>query len=193
MTTADPPPAARAPGAETSAVPLLVVMGVSGSGKTTVGRALAARLGVPFADADDFHSPGNVAKMTAGIPLQDADRLPWLRRVGAWLAGRAGEGGVVSCSALRRGYRDVLREAAPAAFFVHLHGDREVVRRRVTGRTGHFMPASLVDSQYAALEPLGPDENGVVLDFSRQVDRLVEDYLAATGTTPPNETDKPDK
>ncbi|MFC6085618.1 gluconokinase [Sphaerisporangium aureirubrum] len=167
-------------------------MGVSGSGKTTVGRALAARLGLPFADADDFHSPANVAKMAAGIPLQDADRLPWLRAVGEWLAGRAGTGAVSACSALRRGYRDVLREAAPAVFFVHLHGDPEVVRRRVAGRQGHFMPASLVDSQYAALEPLEPDENGVVLDFSRDTGHLVEDFLAATGIVPPTETDKKD-
>ncbi|WP_344056952.1 gluconokinase [Sphaerisporangium rubeum] len=161
-------------------MPLLVVMGVSGSGKTTVGRALAERLGVPFADADDFHGEANIAKMTAGVALQDADRLPWLRRVGAWLAGQAG-GGVVTCSALRRRYRDVLREQVPDALFVHLDGDREVVRRRVARRRGHFMPVTLVDSQYAALEPLGPDENGVVLDFSREAGRLVEDFLAATG------------
>jgi gluconokinase len=189
MTTADPPAAARARGPETSPVPLLVVMGVSGSGKTTVGLALSERLGLPFADADDFHSPASVAKMAAGIALEDADRLPWLREVGRWLAAREDTGAVVSCSALRRLYRDVLREAAPGAFFVHLHGDAEVVRRRVAGRPGHFMPASLVGSQYAALEPLEAGENGVVLDFSRPVDRLVEDYLAVTGATPPGESE----
>lgn len=180
MTTADPPHAAPGPGGQTSGVPSLVVMGVSGSGKTTVGRALAERLGVPFADADDFHGAASIAKMAAGIALEDADRLPWLRRVGAWLAGQPG-GGVVTCSALRRRYRDVLREQVPGALFVHLDGDREVVRRRVAARQGHFMPVSLVDSQYAALEPLGPDENGVVLDFSRDAGLLVEDFLAATG------------
>ncbi|MFC7645442.1 gluconokinase [Streptosporangium lutulentum] len=99
--------------APASAVPLLVVMGVTGSGKTTVGIALAQRLQVPFADADDFHSEANVAKMSAGVPLDDDDRLPWLRSVGSWLAGKAGTGGVMSCSALKRSYRDLLRDSAP--------------------------------------------------------------------------------
>ena len=153
----------------------VVVMGVTGSGKTTVGAALARRLGVPFADADEFHSAANVAKMSAGIPLEDADRWPWLRAVGSWLA--AQEGGVVSCSALRRAYRDALRGRAPDAFFVHLHGDRETVRRRVAGRAGHFMPESLVDSQFAALEPLAADEHGVTLDLDRPVAELVEAAL----------------
>lgn len=160
--------------------PLLTVMGVSGSGKTTVGAALAQRLRVPFADADDFHPPENVAKMAAGTPLDDVDRLPWLHTIGAWLAAHADGGGVISCSALKRSYRDVLREAAPTQFFVHLDGSPEVVARRVQGRPGHFMPASLVDSQFATLEPLGPDENGVALDLDRTVDELVEDYLAVT-------------
>lgn len=161
--------------------PLLTVMGVSGSGKTTVGAALAQRLRVPFADADDFHPPENVAKMAAGTPLDDTDRLPWLHTIGDWLAAHAEGGGVISCSALKRSYRDVLREAAPALFFVHLDGSREVVARRVQGRPGHFMPAGLVDSQFATLEPLGPDENGVALDLDRPVDQLVEDCLAGTG------------
>ncbi|MEU8269444.1 gluconokinase [Sphaerisporangium sp. NPDC049002] len=164
---------------QTFAAPLLVVMGVTGSGKTTVGVALAQRLRVPFGDADGFHSAANVAKMSAGVPLEDADRLPWLRSIGAWLAGHVSAGGVVSCSALKRSYRDVLREAAPGVGFVHLHGEQEVVRRRVAGRPGHFMPASLVASQFQTLEPLEPDERGVVLDLGRSVDELVEDYLAA--------------
>lgn len=159
--------------------PLLTVMGVSGSGKTTVGAALAQRLRVPFADADDFHPPENVAKMSAGIPLDDRDRLPWLRLIGAWLAGHAGTGGVVSCSALRRSYRDVLRVAAPGQLFVHLDGTPGVVARRVAGRPGHFMPASLVTSQFATLEPLEPDENGLTLDLDQPVDALVEAYLSA--------------
>ncbi|GLW65116.1 gluconokinase [Actinomadura rubrobrunea] len=161
------------------AAPLLVVMGVAGSGKTTFGAALARRLRVPFADADDFHPPANIAKMSAGVPLDDADRLPWLRAIGAWLAEHADGGGVVTCSALRRAYRDLLREQAPEATFVHLHGDREVVRRRVAERTDHFMPASLVDSQFDTLEPLGPDERGLVLDLDAPVDALIDAYLEA--------------
>jgi gluconokinase len=163
-------------------------MGVTGSGKTTVGAALGQRLRVPFADADDFHTPESVAKMSAGIQLDDEDRLPWLRAIGSWLAGHAATGGVVSCSALKRAYRDVLRESAPEVSFVHLHGDQEVVRRRVAGRPGHFMPASLVASQFATLQPLEPDEHGVVLDLRKSVDELVDDYLAATPLprTPPS-------
>ncbi len=158
---------------------LLTIMGVSGCGKTTVGAALARRLRVPFADADDFHPHANVAKMSAGIPLDDADRLPWLHAIGAWQAEHA-DGGVISCSALRRSYRDVLRAAAPTQFFVHLAGTPEVVFRRVAARPGHFMPAGLVESQFATLEPLRPDENGVVLDLDHSVDELVEQFLATT-------------
>jgi gluconokinase len=160
---------------------IAVVMGVTGSGKSTVGVALARRLGVPFADADDFHSPANVAKMSAGLPLDDADREPWLRAIGEWLAARAGTGGVAGCSALKRAYRDILREHAPDVFFVHLHGDRETVRRRVAGRPGHFMPSSLVASQFAALEPLGEDEHGVVL----ALDAPLDDLVAAAASPPP--------
>ncbi len=160
--------------------PLLTVMGVSGSGKTTVGAALAQRLRVPYADADDFHPPANVAKMSSGTPLDDTDRLPWLRAIGEWLAAHAAGGGVISCSALKRSYRDVLREAAPDQLFVHLAGTPEVIARRVAGRPGHFMPTSLVESQFATLEPLGDDEHGLVLDVDHPVDELVESYLAAT-------------
>jgi gluconokinase len=158
---------------------LVTVMGVSGSGKTTVGAALAQRLHVPYEDADDLHPPENVAKMSAGIPLDDDDRLPWLRAVGAWLAAHADSGGVTSCSALRRSYRDVLREYAPDQVFLHLAGDRDVVARRVAGRPGHFMPSALVDSQFATLEPLGADERGAALDLDRPVDVLVEDATKA--------------
>jgi len=159
--------------------PLLVVTGVSGSGKTTVGAALAGRLHVPFADADDFHPPDNIAKMSAGTPLTDADREPWLRAIGVWLADRDETGGVVACSALKRHYRDTLLAAAPRVRFIQLAGDIEVVRRRVAGRPGHFMPASLVASQFAALEPLADDEPGVTLDLDRGVDQLVEDYFSS--------------
>jgi gluconokinase len=152
----------------------IVVMGVAGSGKTTVGSALAARLGLPFADADEFHPPANVAKMRAGRPLDDADRLPWLHALGAWLAGHPA-GGVVSCSALRVGYRDLLRGHAPDLTFLHLAGDADVVTARVAARTDHFMPASLVSSQLELLEPLRADEAGVVADLTRPVDDLVDE------------------
>lgn len=158
---------------------LIVVMGVSGCGKSTVGEALARRLGVPFADADDFHSAANVAKMTAGTPLDDTDREPWLRAIGAWLHERADGGAVAACSALRRAYRDILRAEAPQVLFLHLHGDPETVRDRVAARTGHFMPESLVASQFATLEPLETDERGVVLDLALPVEELVDAYLAS--------------
>ncbi|WP_036829527.1 gluconokinase [Phycicoccus jejuensis] len=161
----------------TSQSPLVVVMGVSGSGKTTVGAALAQRLRVPFADADDFHPPENVAKMSAGVPLTDDDREPWLRTIAAWLDAHAEAGGVVSCSALKRSYRDLLREQATQTFFLHLHGDRDVIAARMAGRPGHFMPAALVDSQFATLEPLQADELGTALDVSAPVDDLVEQSL----------------
>jgi gluconokinase len=156
--------------------PLLVVTGVSGSGKTTLGAALAQRLRVPFADADDFHPPHNIAKMSAGVPLDDHDREPWLAAMAAWLAEHGDSGGVLTCSALKRRYRDVL--AGPGIRFVQLVGDIEVVRRRVAGRPAHFMPESLVASQFADLEPLEPDEHGTALDLDRDVDQLVEDCLA---------------
>lgn len=157
--------------------PLVVVMGVSGSGKTTIGAALAQRLRVPFADADDFHPQANIDKMSAGIPLTDDDRGPWLATIATWLADHAAGGGVASCSALKRSYRDVLAAAAPQVFFVHLHGDPDVIAARVAGRPGHFMPAALVESQFATLEPLGPGEHGAVLDVDQQVDDLVTQSL----------------
>lgn len=151
---------------------LVVVMGVTGSGKSTVGEALAQRLGVPYADADDFHSVENVAKMRSGVPLDDADREPWLRAVGRWLGER--QDGVVTCSALKRAYRDILREEAPDVTFLHLHGDKETVRQRVAGRAGHFMPESLVQSQFDALEPLQAGERGIVVDLARDVADIVD-------------------
>ena len=156
---------------------LIVVMGVSGSGKSTVGAALAQRLGVPFADADDFHPPANIAKMKAGVPLDDDDRYPWLEAIGGWLADHCGTGGVMSCSALKRKYRDQLRRHCPQAEFVHLSGSPEVIAARQASRPGHFMPASLMASQFATLEPLERDERGVTLDVSQDIDSIVESYL----------------
>jgi gluconokinase len=158
--------------------PLIVAMGVSGSGKSTVGAALAQRLRVPFADADDFHPPANIAKMTAGHALDDHDRHPWLEAIGEWLAAHEQTGGVMSCSALKRRYRDQLRRHAPRTEFVHLHGTPEVITRRQASRPGHFMPASLLSSQFATLEPLQPDEHGVVIDVDLSIDAIVDQYVA---------------
>lgn len=156
--------------------PLLVVMGVSGSGKSTVGAAVAQRLRVPFADADDFHPPANIEKMSAGIPLEDEDRAPWLDAIGEWLAAHP-DGAVMSCSALRHRYRDRLRIHAPRVSFLHLAGTPEVIAARMAGRPGHFMPASLLASQFATLEPLGPEESGLTLDIDQSVDAVVEQYV----------------
>ncbi|MET9384236.1 gluconokinase [Streptomyces sp. NPDC002928] len=154
----------------------IVVSGVSGSGKTTVARLLAKRLDTPFAEADDFHPPANIAKMSAGVPLDDADRQPWLEAVGRWLHEHdtADTGGVVACSALKRRYRDTLREACPGAFFLHLTASHELLAERLGRRTGHFMPRSLLDSQIAALEPLEPDERGAELDATPAPDTIVD-------------------
>jgi gluconokinase len=171
--TVTSPPATR------SAVPrVVVVMGVSGSGKSTVGAALADRLGVPFADGDDLHPAANIAKMAAGRPLTDGDRAPWLEAVGHWLAGHAGSGGVITCSALKRSYRDLLRSFAPDADLVHLHGRHDVIARRQAARPGHFMPPALLDSQFATLEPLDTVEAGLVLDVDGDVSSIVDRYLA---------------
>jgi gluconokinase len=140
--------------------PLVVVMGVSGSGKTTVGRLLARHLDVPYAEGDDFHPAANVAKMRAGHPLDDEDRRPWLDEIARWLAGHAEGGGVVACSALKRRYRARLASAAPRVFFLHLDGSPELIAARITARQGHFMPPELLRTQLADFEPLGDDETG---------------------------------
>ena len=155
----------------------IVVMGVSGSGKSTVGAELAQRLRVPFADADDFHPEANVAKMSAGHALNDEDRYPWLDAIGDWLAEHCGAGGVMSCSALKRKYRDQLRKHCPQVGFLHLSGSPEVIGRRQASRPGHFMPASLLASQFDTLEPLEADEHGVVVDVDQDIDAVVENYL----------------
>jgi gluconokinase len=160
----------------------IVVMGVSGSGKSTVGAALAQRLRVPFADADDFHPPANIEKMTAGTPLNDDDRYPWLEAIGEWLAARCRDGGVMSCSALKRKYRDQLRRHCPDVTFLHLAGSPETIGRRQASRPGHFMPATLLASQFETLEPLAADERGVSIDVDQDIDSIIDTYLALSAT-----------
>ncbi|SDD40686.1 gluconokinase [Streptomyces prasinopilosus] len=158
---------------------VVVVMGVAGTGKTTIGPLLAARYGVPYAEGDDFHPPANIAKMSAGTPLDDEDRWPWLDAIGEWAHGRAGLGGVVSSSALKRSYRDRLRAAAPDVVFVHLTGDRALIEDRMSHREGHFMPTALLDSQFATLQPLETDEPGVAVEVSGSPEEITEQAVAA--------------
>jgi gluconokinase len=155
----------------------VVVMGVSGSGKSTVGSALAQRLRVPFVDADTLHPLANIAKMSAGEPLDDDDRYPWLEKVGEWLADHRA-GGVVSCSALKRKYRDQLRAHCPMVEFLHLSGSPELISGRLAARPGHFMPAALLRSQFDALEPLGADEDGVTVDIDQDLAAIIATFLA---------------
>jgi gluconokinase len=159
--------------------PLLVVMGVTGAGKSTVGGLVAERLGLSFHDADDFHPPSNIAKMSAGQPLTDDDRWPWLDAIGAHLAAHRGRGCVVTCSALKRVYRDRLREAAPDLRFVFLHGEVSLVASRQAARQGHFMPASLVASQFAILEAPAPEEGVIALEVTATPAALAEAAIAA--------------
>jgi carbohydrate kinase (thermoresistant glucokinase family) len=164
------------------AVARVVVMGVSGSGKSSVGSELAALQGWAFVDADDLHPEANVAKMTAGIPLVDDDRWPWLDAVAATLAASP-SGIVVACSALRRAYRDRIRAVAPATFFVELTGTRELLWERMTARPGHFMPASLLDSQLATLESLGADESGALMSIEGTPAEVLARAVAALPPT----------
>lgn len=159
----------------------VVVMGVSGSGKSTVGRALAQRLDLPFAEGDDFHPAANVAAMAAGRPLTDADRAPWLAALADWIGAQqaAGRSSVLSCSALRRRYRDVLSAAGDRVRFVHLVVDPATLEARMTARTDHFMPVSMLASQLATLEPLTADEDGVDVPARGDVDEVVDAVLAA--------------
>jgi gluconokinase len=158
----------------------IVVMGVSGSGKSTVAAGLADRLGWEFAEGDDFHPAENVVKMRAGTPLDDDDRWPWLRRLAAWIGEheQAGRSVVVTCSALKRSYRDLLREGHPSVWFAHVTVDAELLRERVAGRTGHYMPSSLLESQLATLQPLEDDEPGADISGAGPPDAVVEELLA---------------
>jgi gluconokinase len=167
-----------------AAAVIVVLAGVSGSGKSTVGRLLAERLNGRFADGDAFHSAANVAKMHAGVPLTDADREPWLRAIEAWIDQRisAGQSAVVACSALRRGFRDALRAGRPQVRLVLLDVSREVVVARLTARHGHFFPGNLLDSQLRDLEPPGPDEPVLVVDADQPPVQIVADIIAGLQT-----------
>ena len=163
----------------------LVVMGVSGSGKSTVAARLVDLLGWPYAEADDFHPRANIDKMAAGHPLTDEDRQPWLESLARWAGDRhaEGESTVTTCSALRRRYRDLLRAGAPGTVHVHLVGDKHELLARLGGRT-HFFPPELLESQLDTLEPLAPDEDGVTVDVVRPVDDVVAAVVGRLGLTP---------
>jgi gluconokinase len=160
---------------------VLVVMGVSGSGKSRVAGLLAGRLGWDLEEGDDLHPPGNIAKMASGHPLTDQDRWPWLERVAAWIRQHtdAGRCGVITCSALKRSYRDLLR--GEHVVFVYLAGDRDLIARRLTARHGHFMPPALLDSQFAALESPGPDERSIAVGIATNVTAEADQVIARLG------------
>jgi gluconokinase len=159
----------------------VVVMGVAGCGKTTVGQLLAARLGFPYAEADSFHPAANIAKMRRGDPLDDQDRQPWLAAIADHIRRESRQ--VVSCSALKHRYRDTLRQANPRAWFLHLVISPQAAAQRVSGRPGHFMPAALVNSQFAALEPLS-QEAGLEVDATRPPEEIIAAVMSTLPPTP---------
>ena len=164
----------------TSAAQILVVMGVSGSGKSTVAALIAEKLGWIFVDGDSFHTPEHVAKMRAGHALDDEDRAPWLARIAVWIRHRleAGESGVVVCSALRRAYRDVLTGGNPRVRVVFLDGNQALIAERLVARQGHFMSPRLLDSQFATLEPPGPDEHPITVGITEPPERIADRVVA---------------
>ncbi|PUA80409.1 gluconokinase [Nocardioides currus] len=164
----------------------IVVMGVSGVGKTTIAKGISSLMGWTFAEGDAFHSEANVAKMHAGHALDDDDRWPWLRSIGDWMSAEIAEGrsAVVTCSALRRAYRDVLREGRPEVEFCHLAAEQDLVSDRLDHRAGHFMPSSLLPSQFSTLEPLEPDEPGVTVSVAGPVPEVLARAVAALSLTP---------
>ncbi|KMO17171.1 gluconokinase [Methylobacterium platani] len=165
---------------------VIVVMGVSGSGKSTVASLLAGRLGWEFEDGDDFHPAANVEKMQAGTPLTDDDRWPWLAAIAAWIDKVRAEGrhGVVTCSGLKRAYRDVLVGGRPDVRLVYLRGDRELIGRRMAARHGHFMPTSLLDSQFRTLEEPTPDENPLVVSVGGTPQQIVAEIVETLSGQP---------
>jgi len=162
---------------------VLVLMGVSGSGKTTVAQIIAERLRWPFEEGDALHPPANVAKMAAGHPLTDEDRAPWLAKVADWVDARldAGESGVITCSALKRKYRALIDRRGERVEFVYLHGSRELIASRLATRQGHFMPSSLLDSQLATLEEPADDEPVIRVEIGAAPESVAADVLAALG------------
>lgn len=167
---------------------MLVVMGVAGCGKTSVGEAMASRLGMEYVDGDELHPAENIAKMSSGIPLEDEDRWPWLELVGKQL-GQADGNCIVGCSALKRRYRDRIRKfAGGEVTFVHLAGTRELISSRMNSRTGHFMPTALLDSQFAALEPPAAEEKAIVIDIDQTLDSIVNDIVKALEKGMKNDT-----
>ena len=167
----------------------VVVMGVSGVGKSTVAKGLSTVMRWPFAEGDAFHSEANLAKMSSGQPLTDEDRWPWLRAIGDWMSAEiaAGRSGVLTCSALRRAYRDLLREGRPEVVFCHLAAGEELVATRIGARQDHFMPPSLLHSQYDTLEPLEPDEPGVEVSVDGSAAEVLARAVAALQLQPEGE------
>jgi carbohydrate kinase (thermoresistant glucokinase family) len=166
---------------------VIVLMGVSGSGKSTTGAALSRKLGWPFRDADTFHPPANVEKMSRGTPLTDEDRWPWLAAIAQWIDERcqAGERGIVSCSALKRTYRSRIIGPRRGVQLVYLKGDIEVIRRRLRARKGHFMPASLLESQYAVLEEPNADERALAVSIAMSPRRVIDTIIERLGLEAP--------
>jgi gluconokinase len=165
---------------------IIMVMGVSGSGKTTIGALLAGRLHWQYAEADSFHSKENVAKMASGHPLTDEDRWPWLHSIAAWMDEqiKAGKPAVVTCSALKRSYRDLLRDGRPEVRVVYLDGDKELIAHRMTARHGHYFQVEMLDSQFAALEPPAPDEHVLSVPITGPPDRTVAEILEGLSAAP---------
>jgi gluconokinase len=162
---------------------VLVIMGVSGSGKSTIASMLAHRLNWIFEEGDWFHPPSNIEKMHSGVPLTDEDRWPWLHGIAAWIDAtrRAGNHGIIACSALKRSYRDILVGGRPDVRLVYLKGDRELIARRLAARDAHFMPPSLLDSQFASLEEPHPDEHAIVVSIAPHPREIVEEIVKRLG------------
>ena len=176
--------------ADMSDTSILLIMGVSGAGKTTIAKILAARLGWPFEEGDDLHPQANIDKMKAGIPLTDADRQPWLAQVAAWIDRQraSGEPGIITCSALKRSYRQIVIGDRPDVRLVYLRGGHDLIAARVAQRTGHFMPESLLQSQFDALEEPGPDENPLIVDIGPPPGDIADEIVRRVAASHPGAT-----